>query len=288
MRPELLLAAARPLHWTKNALLCLPALAAHRIDELGVWMALVPALVAFSLAASGVYLLNDVCDREADAAHPRRRRRPVASGALAPSVALAWALGLGLLAAAVSVACPAGVRWWLAAYVAGGVGYALWARRVLVLDIVALSALYVVRVLAGAAAIAVAPSFWLLGFTLFMAFSLAMAKRCAALAAAPLPGGDGRPYRAGDLPWLGAIGIATALAGLTVLALYLDSAAAAVLYRHPLWLWPMLPLLLAWITRLWLLAGRGVLADDPLAFAVRDVASWLVAAGLAVTAWAAS
>lgn len=288
MRSEPLLAAARPLHWTKNALLWLPAVAAHRLGEPAVWLALAPAFVAFSLAASAVYLLNDVCDRHTDARHPRRRRRPVASGALPPRRALAWVAAFAVAALTVTLACPPGVGGWVAAYLASGAGYALWARALLVADVLVLSALYVMRVLAGATAIAVSPSFWLLAFTLFIAFSLALAKRCAALADAAAGVEDGRAYRATDRPWLAAMGAATATAAVTVLALYLDSAAAAALYRHPLWLWPMLPLLLAWLTRLWLLAGRGERMDDPLAFAVRDPVSWLVAAGLAVTAWVAS
>jgi len=172
----------------------------------------------------------------------------------------------------------------LACYCVATLAYSFWLKRQALLDVFTLAGLYTVRILAGAAAIDVPLSNWLLLFSLFLFLSLALAKRYVELtragdAAQRLPGRD---YGAGDGALLGVLGVASGQVSILVFALYVASPESAQLYRHPALLWIACPVLLYWIARVWLLAYRGRLADDPLVFALRDPVS--IAAGIAVVA----
>lgn len=257
--------AMRPLHWAKNGLVFLPLLGAHRAD----WAALGPALLAFaalSLAASAVYLANDIADREADRAHPRKRLRPVASGALSPGRA-AGAAGL-LAAAGLGLGAFAGAGPVVAAYLAAALAYSAAVKRVRWLDVAWLAGLHVARVFAGGMAAGIPVSGWLAGFSFVFFLALAALKREAELRAV----GDapGRGYRAGDLGAAVWLARGAAVASVGVLALYVASPQVAGLYARPALLWALCPLAALWLWRLAATARAGRMGDDPLLFALRD------------------
>lgn len=257
--------AMRPVHWAKNGLVFLPLLGAHRAD----WAALGPALMAFaalSLAASAVYLANDIADREADRAHPRKRFRPVASGALSPgraagaaAVLAAGGLGLGAVAGAGPV---------VAAYLAAALAYSAAVKRVRWLDVAWLAGLHVARVFAGGMAAGIPVSGWLAGFSFAFFLALAALKREAELrvvGAAP-----GRSYRAADLGAVASLARGAAAAAVGVLAFYVASPQVAALYARPGLLWALCPLAALWLWRLVAMTRAGRMGDDPLVFAFRD------------------
>jgi 4-hydroxybenzoate polyprenyltransferase/phosphoserine phosphatase len=278
-------AALRVHQWVKNALLLVPLLASHRVSEPGALWRVVVAIVAFSLTASAVYILNDLLDLGADRRHPRKRLRPFAAGHLPAThglVALTLLSGLGL-----GLAWALSPGFWvvLVAYLAMTLAYSLRLKRYVLIDVLVLSALFTARVIAGGVVIAAFPSFWLLAFCVFLFTSLALVKRCSELVTMEKQGVDavpGRDYRVADSLPLLAMGVASGYLAVLVVALYINSSAVAALYSRPEALWFLCPVLLYWVSRLWLKTARGEMHDDPLVFAVKDRASQLV--GLASAA----
>ena len=286
-------AKALRLHqWLKNLLLFVPLVAAHRLGETRLLLDGLAAFLAFGCCASSVYLLNDLLDLQDDRRHPRKKVRPFASGQLplhvgllAVPLLLAIGLGLGF------VLLPPGFTSGLAGYYALTVAYSLWLKRRAAIDVVALAGFYTLRMVLGAVAMAIPLSNWLLVFSMFIFLSLALAKRCAelSLVRARDPNGKahGRGYTAGDLPRLSTLGIASGCVSVLVLAVYIKDTHAMSLYRHPEILWWACPLLLAWLTRVWLLVYRGDMHEDPIVFALQDKASVSLGALLGLVLWAA-
>jgi 4-hydroxybenzoate polyprenyltransferase len=274
----------RPHQWAKNALLFVALLTSHRWRDGQALTAALLAFAAFCAASSAVYVFNDARDAADDRLHPDKRRRPFASGAL--DLRLAWFLVPLLLATAAALALllPRDARIALAVYALVAFAYCLLLKRLLWLDVIALAALYTVRVVAGAAAIAVVASPWLLAFAGFLFTSLAALKRHADLVRQDGLDLAGRAYRAGDTMPLLALGAAAGMVAVLVLALYVNSPDVRVLYRTPGWIWLLCPALLYWLARLWTLSARGRVDTDPLLFALRDPASWGVAVAFALAA----
>jgi len=274
-----LLAVLRPLQWAKSALVFLAPLGAHRLAEPGPLKASALAFAAFCLVASGLYVANDLLDQESDRAHPSKRHRPFASGRLAPAVA--WGLIPSLLLGGVALGAllPPAFLSYLFGYALASAAYSLVLKRQPVTDVLVLAGLYTVRIYAGAAAVGVPVSEWLASFSMFLFLSLALMKRAVELARlqrAPA----GRGYRPADRGAILGLGTASGYVAVLVLALYVSSADVRRLYASPAWIWALCPLVLFWVSRLWLLAGRGEMDDDPVVFALRDRSSW-VAGGLA-------
>lgn len=276
--------AMRPAHWAKNGLVLVPTLTAHAWRDPHALAHAVLVMLAFSLIASAVYLVNDVLDAPHDRQHAVKRDRPIASGALASSHAIGLALLLVLLAVLVIRDVASSVRIVLLAYGALMVAYSLLFKRLLALDVVALAVGYTLRLAAGAAGINVKLSPWLAAFSLFVFASLALLKRAAELRALvrrespaemPVPG---RAYSSADLPIVSMLGASSAMVAVLVLALYVTSVEVRGLYRAPEVLWLLCPTVLFWLVRLWVLALRGVVREDPVLFALRDIPSLSVLA----------
>jgi 4-hydroxybenzoate polyprenyltransferase/phosphoserine phosphatase len=262
--------------WLKNLLLFVPMLAAHAWEDAANWSALLLAFVAFSLCASSVYIANDLLDLDSDRQHPRKRRRPFASGAVP-----AWRgvlLAPFLLAASLLIASavnPAFAACLLFYFVLTCV-YSFGLKRLLLVDCLTLAVLYTLRIIAGAAAVASPLSFWLLAFSVFLFLSLAFVKRYAEMLVQLQSGKQkvhGRGYLTSDAPLVQMLGVTSAYASVVVLALYLNSDAVRELYATPELLWGVVPVMLFWISWVWLQAHRGNMHDDPLVFAVKDRAS---------------
>jgi len=285
------LRAMRAHQWLKNLLVFVPLLTAFGLDSPAMIGHAIVAFVAFCLVASGGYFVNDLLDLPADRAHPPKRARPLASGRLP----VQHGIGAGILMRSGGLAIGALLSWafagWLLAYAVLTLSYSLAIKRYAVFDLVALAALYTLRILAGGAAIEVEVSFWLLAFSVFLFFSLATIKRCAELVSMrsrDVRRARGRGYESDDLEVLKSLGTATSVGAVLVLALYVESAEIAHRYAAPRLLWLMLVALLAWLAHLWITTARGNMHDDPLVFALRDpVSRWLVGAMLAAFAGAA-
>jgi 4-hydroxybenzoate polyprenyltransferase len=273
--------AMRLHQWVKNALVFLPALLAHRILSPPVMGGALLAFLAFGMCASSVYLFNDLLDLDADRRHFRKRHRPFAAATL--SVRSGLAVGCLLFAASVTIALAvnlafAGV---LAAYFVLTWAYSLRLKRVALLDVMMLAGLYTIRLIAASAASNVILSFWLLAFSVFIFLSLGFVKRYAELEVAvrgEKSVGHGRGYRGEDLPLIMNLGTASGYCAIVVIAVYINSADSLLLYRHHKTLWLICPLLLFWISRVWMLTARGHMHEDPVVFALRDRISLIVVA----------
>ena len=272
------LVSLRPHQWVKNILVALPSLAAHRYDPM-----IIPAFAIMCAVASGIYVINDLSDIGADRLHPSKRHRPIASGKIAHPLPLAAALagvaGLG------AMFMPHGFAPAVGLYCLLAVAYSHWLKRVLMLDLVVLALLYGVRIWAGAEATHTPITGWLIAFSLFLFLSLAAMKRCTELVSTGQA--FGRPYRSDDLPVLQCLGLASGLISALTLGLYVTSPNVTVLYRHPEVLWVLCLILTGWIGRVYLLAGRGKMHDDPVVFALTDRTSWLSGIAAAIVMFAA-
>lgn len=286
-----LIEALRVEQWVKNLLVVVPAVLDHRLSDGSTMLRAGAAFVAFCCAASGTYLLNDLLDREADRKHPVKRNRPFASGRLSPAVG--WVAAPVLEAIALLVAFYLDTPSFAAVlllYLALTTAYSVILKRIAVLDVILLAGLYTMRLLAGIAATGVRFSTWLLAFAMFLFLSLAFLKRYTELATVEAPDGQNLPrrgYARGDREWLGSMGGASGYLSVLVLALYINSDEVTALYHDPLILWLICPLLLFWMSRMWLLAHRGRIADDPIVATVRDPASYAVGLLVAVVLLAA-
>lgn len=280
--PVALVRALRPHQWVKNLLVFVPILLDHRLTQPEVIARGVIAFAAFCLAASGAYVVNDLLDLEADRSHPTKRYRPFASGALAPRVGYLLApalIGISLLIGA-ALAEP-GFLALLLLYIGLTTAYSAYLKRIVVLDVLLLAGLYTLRVLAGITASGVRFSTWLLAFSTFLFLSLAFLKRhgeLSTLAAQPAPAARRRGYFPQDMEWLRTMGAASAYLAVLVLALYLNSDEVVRLYRKPAVLFLVCPLLLYWTSRMWLLAHRGQIHEDPIVASARDPSSYVVGA----------
>jgi 4-hydroxybenzoate polyprenyltransferase len=285
------LRALRPHQWAKNTLMFLPAVAAHLQPTLPLALRLIAGFAAFSALASAGYLLNDIADLSADRAHPVKRHRALAAGDLSIPSAILMAFVLLLASVALGWALSATFAGLLGLYFALAMVYSWRLKALLVLDVITLATLYTMRIIAGAALADVPLSRWFLVFSVFFFFSLALVKRVVELDAVRARNREkvsGRDYRLEDIPVLIALGAAAAAASALVYCLYISGDDVLRLYSNPDWLWLGLPLFLYWIARVWILAGRGMLREDPVAFALRDRITYLVMSVFLLTVWLAA
>jgi 4-hydroxybenzoate polyprenyltransferase/phosphoserine phosphatase len=285
VRLRLFLKAMRVHQWTKNILVFVPLIASHQILSAPQLIAAFVAFFSFSFCASGVYILNDCLDLEADRHHPTKKRRPFASGDLSIPAGLMISVGCLSASFALSVMLPLPYFFVLALYFLLTSSYSLYLKRLVLVDVIVLAQLYTVRVYAGGAATDIVPSHWLLTFSLFMFLSLALMKRFTEIKfkLVSQDEGDegigirGRGYLTTDSEHIASIGSSSGLIAVLVLALYISSKEVLTLYSHPEILWVICPVMLYWITRAWMLTYRNRMDDDPVVFAVRDQKSYIVA-----------
>jgi 4-hydroxybenzoate polyprenyltransferase len=279
------LASAFRIHqWSKNLLLFVPLAAAHGLLDLRRLLAVLLAFVTVSFAASAGYLINDLRDRDFDREHPTKRLRPIASGNMTRGLARALVTVLAIGAGLGSSLLSHGFQGWLALYFCGTILYTILLKNLVIVDVLSLAGLHTIRIFAGGAAAGVAISEWLLMLSMFLFLSLAIAKRYAEIEFAREAGIValiGRPYDVTDRDVLRDLGIASGYASVLVFALYISSDQVHLLYAHPHMLWFVCPLMLFWISRLWLLSHRRAISIDPIISATTDPASWIVG-GLAV------
>ncbi|UCH26406.1 MAG: UbiA family prenyltransferase [Trueperaceae bacterium] len=279
------LKAMRVHQWLKNLLVLVPLLTAHAwFDVASVFEALA-AFFAFCFCASSAYLVNDLLDLAADRRHPRKRERPLAAGDV--SLVRSFALALVLFAAGLALAAALDLTFLLlvSVYLCLTTLYSFYLKKIVLLDVLVLAGLYTLRVAAGAAAIGVLVSFWLLAFCLFLFSSLALLKRCSELDSAVTRGTtvlQGRGYQVGDAAILRTMGLTSGLMVVLVLALFIDTPEVAVNYARPQLLWLICPLMLYWVGYLWLKNERHEMVDDPLIFSLSDPVTRTLVALMAI------
>lgn len=274
--------ALRLHQWVKNVLVFLPMLLAHQWNSLPIFLDSLMGFVCFGLVASSIYLVNDMMDLHQDRRHESKHKRPFASGALPVRFGLFLLPVLLGLAGLLAAQLPRVFLLVMGCYIALNIAYTITLKRKLLVDVMALAGSYILRILAGNAAAMIAISNWLLLLALFFFFSLALLKRYVEL---DTVGEDqatakrvmGRGYRVQDLPIVAQMGVSSALAAVLVLALYIDSSVASKLYRFPQLLWLVCPVILYVLGRMWILAARRELPDDPVMFIVKDWRGHLVA-----------
>jgi 4-hydroxybenzoate polyprenyltransferase len=276
--------ALRVHQWSKNLLLFVPLFGAHKWNDPQRIKSVLLAFVCFSLCASSVYVLNDLLDLTSDRRHPRKRFRPFASGQLPISTGVFVAIVLLVGAFSIAVAfSPLAFVAVFAIYYSLTFGYSLRLKQLGLIDVFVLASLYGIRILAGGFAGDVAVSDWLLVLSLFLFLSLALVKRFTELTtslAENATGVVGRGYSLSDDEIISQMGVASGFIAVVILALYVTNPVVTQLYVHPINLLFACPLLLYWISRIWLLARRQQLHEDPVVFAVTDRQSWLIGMGL--------
>lgn len=283
---KLILKSLRLHQWAKNILVFVPLATAHQLgNPISVQHAIM-AFFAFGLCASPVYLMNDMLDLEADRQHPNKRRRPFASGDL--SLMAGFILVPMLLLGTILIASHLPMMFWLVlgSYFCVTVAYSFFLKNLVLIDTITLAGLYTIRIVAGAMAITVTLSFWLLLFSVFLFFSLALVKRYAELLTTQKLGGlkvIGRGYHVDDLPILQSLGTASGYLAVLVMALYINSPDVESLYSNPRRIWFLCVLILFWISRIWLKTHRGDMHEDPVVFALKDRISLMIGILAAIT-----
>mgnify|MGYP001354883226 CR=1 FL=1 len=278
------LKALRIHQWLKNLLLFVPLLAAHQICNSQSFGLLAIAFLSYSLCASSVYITNDLLDLESDRGHPSKRFRPFALAKL--SVLHGVIAAPLLIAASFLLGAVVGLDFLivLLVYLVLTVTYSFSLKRFVLVDCLTLATLYTMRIIAGAAAVSVSLSFWLLAFSIFIFLSLALLKRYAELLVLSREGKNsahGRGYLVSDAPLLQALGVSSGYISTLVIALYLRSENVMSLYVQPLAIWLLIPIMLFWVSWVWLKSSRGEMHDDPIVFAAKDKTSLSVAAATA-------
>ncbi len=274
------LKALRLHQWAKNALIFLPAFAANAYGDYLVVLQLMIGFVAFGCCASAVYILNDLMDLDADRQHGRKKDRPFASGNLSIGAGMFLTLALLALSLSCSFLVNSAFQLVLAVYFLSTVAYSARLKQQVGVDIILLAILYTVRIIAGAAAALIIPSFWLLAFSMFFFLSLATLKRYTELSQNERDGvrsAVGRGYYTSDLPVLLSLGIGSGLVSILVFSLFINAPSTSIAYAWPISLWLVPVILLYWISRVWLKAHRAEVSEDPVVFAIRDKQSILMA-----------
>ena len=281
--PRVWAKALRVSHWTKNALVFVAPVVGFHFSAAILGQALL-LFLAMGLLASATYLVNDLFDLAADRQHPKKRFRPIASGAISARDAAAAGAALAATAFAIGLFLPAAALLALAAYLAVTLTYSFVLKRQPLLDVVVLAGLFTLRVLAGSLVIPTPVSPWLLTFSMLFFLGLATIKRYAELDRVMGAGGSAiaaRGYTARDLPLLLAAGVASGFSAVVIFTIYLiNDQYPRGIYGHPELLWAMMPVILFWTLRMWHLTVHGRMDEDPVVFALKD--RWSLALGAAM------
>lgn len=269
--------AIRVHQWVKNTLLFLPLVAAHQITNIHAISLLVLAFLSFSLCASAVYVINDLVDLDNDRQHSRKRNRPFASGIL--QIRTGVAIALIALCASVGISIFVGSEFaaWLIIYFLLTMAYSVSIKRYVLIDCITLAVLYSLRIVSGAAAVNIQLSFWMIAYSVFFFLSLAFLKRYAELKTQCKYDKikiRGRGYFPSDIRLIQMIGVSSSNLSVLILALYLNSDSVNKLYSSPQIIWTAIPIMLYWLSWVWLQADRGRMHDDPILFALNDRNSW--------------
>ena len=271
--------AMRPHQWVKNILVFAPLILSFQFLRIDLIFEAFIAFIAFSFTASGLYIVNDLLDIEADKVHPTKCNRPFASGRLSKSWGIVEAIILLSLAFGIASYLDSKFLAALFIYAILSASYSFRLKKIVLLDVSVLAVLYTIRIIAGTFAVSLELSYWLIVFSIFIFTSLAMVKRVSELHNVQLQDKeyvDGRGYSIQDREMISSLGAASGFVSVLVLALFIHDPLTVQRYSHPEWLWIIVPTILYWIGRVWIIAHRGQMNEDPVVFAVRDKVSYLI------------
>ncbi len=277
--PIIFLKMIRVHQWLKNILVFVPVILAHEFLNGAIFMASIAAFFAYSTAASAIYIVNDLIDLPSDRQHLKKRNRPLASGMVSIPFGLATSVSLLLVSALICLTLPLEFSLVLGIYIVTTFAYSLFIKRKMLVDVLCLAGLYSLRLLGGMAAAGIEQSFWLMAFSMFFFLSLALVKRYVELANSTLMIKNklaGRGYCPEDRDIVGQSGVASAFTAALVLALYINNDQILTRYDYPWMLWPLGPIVLYLNLRIWILAHRGEMDEDPVVFLATDWRSQLV------------
>ncbi|WP_412971981.1 UbiA family prenyltransferase [Glaciecola sp. MF2-115] len=281
---KLILKQIRIHQWTKNLLLFVPLLTSGLFVSVDSIMTGIIGFFAFSFLASSTYIINDLLDLEADRQHPNKSKRPIACGTLSIPTAMLISSSLFVSSFILAVMTNAEFTLLLLAYFVLTLSYSLNFKQYVALDTILLASLYTIRIIGGAILIGVALSFWLLAFSMFIFFSLALVKRCAELKLlekCDKQAATGRDYNSSDYTILSSFGSSSSMLAVLMFCFYLNSDVLEDQYTSPHVLWAAVPMLAYWLVRIWVKTSRGEMTDDPILFALKDRGSLIIVAGLA-------
>lgn len=290
---KLLLKQIRVHQWVKNALIFVPLITSHQISNTSLLIDTLLAFIAFGFCASATYIINDLSDLESDRKNSTKRFRPLASGDLSIPTGIAISIIMMLISITIAIQLSEWFIWSLLTYILITLSYSFKLKRLQSLDITVLAGLYTLRIIAGAAAINVLPSFWLLAFSMFIFLCLALIKRLSEIINNKARYTEqtklsGRGYYISDLQVLLSLATASGMLSILVFAMYINSPETLSLYQEPYVLWLLCPLLTYWITRIIIMASRGHVDEDPILFAIKDIHSWVTGSIILLIIFAAS
>ncbi|MDU8361881.1 UbiA family prenyltransferase [Pseudomonas syringae group sp. J309-1] len=291
--PKDYLKGLRIHQWLKNILIFVPLLAGHELTNTPMLAQACIAFLCFGLCASSVYVLNDLLDLQDDRHHSKKKNRAFASGKIPIKH------GMFIFPTLLFISFILSIYWLspefiisLVIYYIITLMYSLYLKRQMTVDVITLAFLYTIRIIAGAAAMGLSLTFWLLTFSMFVFLSLALVKRYAELNDARARGETektrGRGYYPADLEMISSLGGSAGYLSVMVLALYIHDNATTSLYSHPQIIWLACPILLYWITRMWMLTHRGQMHEDPVVFAAKDKISLIVGVLFGLVFWVAT
>jgi len=265
--------------WVKNLLIFLPLLLSHTVTDIDKFFQVCYGFILFSFAASGIYIFNDLIDLNNDRAHPKKSKRPLATGEVPVSHGFIAGTLLWSISLIVSFIYFDLLFLLIVGYIVLNFLYSTTLKKLVLIDVVVLAGFYTIRIIIGSVMAVADISFWLLTFSLFVFFSLALVKRYSEIAfhTEDNTGVRGRGYHSEDELITTILGVASGLMSILVMALYIHDPHTQQLYSNSNWLWLTIPVLLYWMSRLWLLAHRRQITDDPILFALKDVESYATA-----------
>ncbi len=259
--------------WLKNLLIFVPLIVSGGFVNINDVTTTVCAFFAFSLLASSTYILNDLLDIESDRAHSIKKYRPLAAGTISIKDGVTVGVVLFLTSIIMSFLIGAEFTLVLLAYLALTVLYSFKVKQYVAMDVVTLALLYTIRILAGAAAVGVVASFWLLAFSIFIFLSLALVKRCSEIQSMETDGKErakGRDYILKDYSILAGFGTSSALMSVLMFCFYINNNALTNQYQQPDILWLIVPAICYWLMRMWIKTNRGEMHHDPIIFTMKD------------------
>jgi len=276
---SVLIKEIRVYQWVKNILIFSPLLLSHTFTDTERLIDSFIAFIAFCLCASSVYIINDLCDIEADRKHPIKKNRPIAAGLMSIDFAKVIALLLIVVSAVIAYLQSREFFFVLLGYFSLTLAYSFSLKTFAIVDVLILGGLYTLRIVAGVIVINVEISYWLVVFSLFIFISLAILKRYTELMnmkSRNETDASHRGYEIADADLLSKMGIVSSYIAILVVALYIHDPLVITKYTQPLWLWAVIPAMFYWLSRVWLLASRGEMQEDPVLFALRDKTSYFL------------
>ena len=267
--------------WVKNVLIFIPAILSLKpfVDLLGY---LLSGFFAFSFVASAFYILNDLFDIENDRLHHSKKNRAFASGSLSITQGFFIFIFLIIAAILISISLPQTFQLLLLLYAVATFTYSKYLKKLVILDILTLSSLYLLRLICGGTLSEITISNWLLTFSVFFFLFLASVKRWVELNKLNTEVISGRGYQISDKSFVTNLSYFSGLISILVICLYIESQQALTLYNQSKLLWFIPIILLYWVLETLFKVERGLIDEDPVKYALKSKTSYISVVGFVI------